>query len=97
MNMMAHTKTIVSATLLAGLLSASAANLPHQLGPTGLKGNALAKGFAVAEVAKDSPAAGKINVGETIVGAGGVTFKADARRDLADAIDRAESEKEGGR
>jgi len=69
-----------------------AADYVRQLGPTGLSGFPTAKEIKISKVAKGSPADGVVAPDEVIVGAGGVAFKADARREIADAIDQAETE-----
>ncbi|HAS81138.1 MAG TPA: hypothetical protein DCS43_00290, partial [Verrucomicrobia bacterium] len=68
----------------------------HQLGPTGLAGTLEGKTINVMSVAKGSPAEGKISKGDQIIGAGSVAFATDPRRELAVAIDSAETEAGGG-
>ncbi|MDP6544336.1 MAG: DUF6288 domain-containing protein [Phycisphaerae bacterium] len=68
----------------------------HHLGPTGLFGVTSPTNIVITKVQKGSPADGKIKVGDVIVGAGGVAFKDSTRRQLADAIDQAETKKAKG-
>jgi len=69
----------------------------HQFGPTGLIGTLSKQTIKVAQVAEGSPAAGVIKVGDEIVGAGAARFEKDARRELAVAIDEAETKEAGGK
>ncbi len=64
----------------------------RHLGPTGIFGSVGKDRISVSKVAKGSPADGKLQPGEFIVGAGGAAFKGDVRRAFADAIDQAETE-----
>ena len=64
----------------------------HHLGPTGLFGVTSPTNIKITKVQAGSPADGKIQVGDVIVGAGGAAFKENTRRQLADAIDQAETE-----
>jgi len=68
----------------------------HHLGPTGLFGVTSPKDIKITKVQAGSPAEGKIKVGDVVVGAGGVLFKDKTRQQLADAIDRAETEQANG-
>ncbi|KPK48980.1 MAG: hypothetical protein AMK72_05620 [Planctomycetes bacterium SM23_25] len=68
----------------------------HHLGPTGLFGFTSPTDIRITKVQEGSPADGKIKVGDVIVGAGGAAFKESTRRQLADAIDQAETEKAKG-
>ena len=68
----------------------------HHLGPTGLFGVTSPTNIKITKVQKGSPADGKITVGDVIVGAGGALFKENTRRQLADAIDQAETKKAKG-
>jgi len=68
----------------------------HHLGPTGLRGITSPTGIKITKVEPGSPADGKIKVGDVIVGAGAAVFKKNTRRQLADAIDQAETEKAKG-
>jgi HEAT repeat protein len=80
---------------------------PHDwtLGPTGARGwiytsnghSRFARQILVTAVAKDSPAASKLNVGDVILGADSAPFTADARIQFANAIAIAESENGGGK
>ncbi|MHC4503742.1 MAG: DUF6288 domain-containing protein [Planctomycetota bacterium] len=87
--------------LAAGVLVGGAAHArgakEHQLGPTGLIGTISKTTIKVTKVAKGSPASGKLKPGDQIVGAGDSSFKKDVRREVADAIDEAETEKAAGR
>ena len=69
----------------------------HQLGPTGLTGTISRGSAKVTEVAKGSPADGKINKGDEIIGVGSDKFKGDVRKSLATAIDEAEAKQGGGK
>jgi hypothetical protein len=80
---------------LAGNLHAAAKE--HQYGPIGILGNHTNTAIKVARVAKGSPADGKITPGMEIIGAGESNFKTHVRRELADAIDIAETEKGAGK
>ena len=68
----------------------------HHLGPTGLFGVTSPTDIKITKVQKGSPADEKIKVGDVIVGAGGAAFKESTRRQLADAIDLAETAKAKG-
>jgi len=87
--------------LIAGVLAAGAAHArgaaEHQLGPTGIIGTISKTTVRVTKVDKGSPADGKVKVGDQIIGAGDAKFKKDVRREMADAIDEAETEEAGGR
>ncbi len=69
------------------------------LGPTGMRGwvwawnghTRDARQILVTEVAPDSPAAGRLAVGDVLVGLGGRPFSSDARLALAEAITAAEA------
>ncbi|MFZ9935860.1 MAG: DUF6288 domain-containing protein [Luteolibacter sp.] len=63
----------------------------RHLGPTGLYGITSPKDIRITKIEPGSPADGKITVGATITGAGGIAFKDDTRKQLAAAIDRAEA------
>lgn len=73
----------------------------RMLGPTGLWAEMYAESvrgggtrdtrqFLVSKVEEDSPAAGKINVGDVILGVNGKNFDSDARKVFAAAIEDAE-------
>lgn len=87
---------LVSSFCLAGPVYAKGPT-SHQLGPTGLQGSISKNTVNVTKVDKGSPADGKIKVGDQVIGAGVVKFKKDVRRELAEAIDAAETEKGGGK
>jgi hypothetical protein len=68
----------------------------HHLGPAGLYGVTSPKDIKITKVVEGSPADGKIKAGDVIVQAGGTTFKDQTRKQLAEAIDRAESKQGRG-
>lgn len=68
----------------------------HHLGPIGLLGVTSPKDITIASVEVGSPADGRIKVGDVIVGAGETLFKDDTRKQLADAIDQAETDEGKG-
>ena len=68
----------------------------HQFGPTGIFGNLSNKTIKVTRVEKGSPADDKITPGMVIIGAGTGNFKAHVRRELAEAIDQAETKEAKG-
>ena len=68
----------------------------YNLGPTGLTGLVSKNTINVTKVAKGSPAEGIIKVKNIIIGAGSANFRKDARRELASAINTAETKEEGG-
>ena len=68
----------------------------RHLGPTGLFGVISPGDIEITSVQKGSPADGKLKMGDVIVAAGGVPFKEEPRRQLADAIDQAETEEAKG-
>jgi hypothetical protein len=78
------------------MLSDAAGQDVHQLGPTGLTGTLSGKALTVMSVAKGSPAEGLISNGNEIIGVGSSAFATDPRRELAAAIDVAETEAGGG-
>ena len=55
----------------------------HHLGPTGLFGVTSPTNIKITQVQALSPADGKIQVGDVIVGAGGALFKENTRRQLS--------------
>ena len=67
----------------------------QMFGPTGIYGTLDKLTIRVTKV--DGPAKGKITPGMVIVGAGGANFKEHVRRELADAIDVAETQEAGGK
>lgn len=69
----------------------------YQLGPTGLLGTISKTTAKVTKVDKGSPADGKIKVGDEVIGAGVSKFKNEVRRELADAINIAETKEAGGK
>ncbi|MGB1128595.1 MAG: DUF6288 domain-containing protein [Haloferula sp.] len=79
---------------LGGLSTLEARFIEHKerhLGPTGMTGKTSPKDITVTKIAEGSPADGKVKVGDVIVAAGGVPFKDQTRKQLAGAIDEAES------
>ena len=80
---------------------------PHDwtLGPTGARGwiytanghSADARQILVTAVAKGSPAAAVLSVGDVVLGVEGKSFSGDARIQFAQAIGAAESEQGGGK
>ena len=86
--------------LTAGVLTGAvvqAASDGHHLGPTGLLGKTSPSSITVTKVGKGSPADGKLKPNDVVVGAGAALFKENARREMAAAIDEAETEKSGGK
>ncbi len=69
----------------------------YQYGPTGIYGSHTNTEIKVTQVEKGSPADGRITPGMVIVGAGGANFKEHVRRELADAIDVAETKQGAGK
>ncbi len=75
------------------------------LGPTGARGwiyfeqltTLKARQIRITQVSPDSPAAGKLEVGDVLLGAGGEAFSYDPRTELGRAITQAESERGGGK
>jgi hypothetical protein len=63
----------------------------HHIGPTGIKGVTSATNIKVVKVEAGSPADGKLKAGDVIIGVGSVMFKKNARREMADLIDQAET------
>ncbi len=63
----------------------------RHLGPTGLYGVTSPKDIRITKVEPGSPADGKIKVGDVITGAGDTDFKDHTRKQLATAIDEAET------
>lgn len=79
-----------------------------RLGPIGANGwcyhrttnkgaSALARQIAITAVDKDGPAAGKLEVGDVILGTNGKKFDTDARKVIAAAINEAEKAKNYGK
>lgn len=68
----------------------------HFLGPTGITGQTSEQHITVSSIAKGSPADGKIKPGDDIAGANGMPFVLDARREMAEAIEQAESHEAKG-
>ena len=86
--------SLIAAVLLT---SSSLANAEgHYLGPIGTFGNTSRKSIEVTKVQEGSPAHGKLFPKDVIIGAGGVLFRENARREIAAAIDQAEAEARKG-
>ncbi len=68
----------------------------RSLGPTGLHGVTSPTEIKVTKVLEGSPADGKIKVNDVIVEVGGMKFAKETRKQLAAAIDRAETKQGGG-
>jgi hypothetical protein len=80
--------------LLIALGSQPADAVEHKermLGPTGLYGVTSPKDIKIVKVDEGSPADGKIKPGDILVAAGGIPFKDQTRKQLAQAIDIAEA------
>jgi len=75
----------------------AASSKDFQYGPTGLFGKHSKNVISVTAVDKGSPADGKLKPGMKIIGVGKSKFKKDVRRELAAAIDIAESQKGAGK
>jgi hypothetical protein len=93
--MIARILPLVLAAITASVHPVHARFIEHKerhLGPTGLFGVTSPTDIRITKVAEGSPADGKIKVGDVIIAAGGVPFKEQTRRQLADAIDQAETE-----
>lgn len=88
--------TVVGLALAANLLAADG-EIQHQYGPTGIFGSETQNLITVTRVEDGSPAQGKIEPGMKIAGAGTAEFKTHVRRELADAIDIAESNEGAGK
>lgn len=94
-------KTAALAILVSALIggAAQARFVQHKerhLGPTGMFGVTSPTEIKITKVAEGSPAEGKVKEGDVIVRAGGIAFKDETRKQFAEAIDRAESEKGKG-
>jgi hypothetical protein len=66
-------------------------------GPTGFQGTVAKKTINVTSLQKGSPADKKLKKGDQIIGVGSKKFGADPKRDIAFAIDAAETEASGGK
>ncbi|MFT5906846.1 MAG: hypothetical protein ACI9E1_002459, partial [Cryomorphaceae bacterium] len=66
-------------------------------GPTGVQGTAAKNMINVTDVQKGSPAEGKLKKGDQIIGLGSKKFGKDPKRDIAMAIDQAETKASGGK
>ena len=69
----------------------------EMFGPTGIYGSLVKNTIKVTRVDKGSPAEGKIKVGDQVIGVSGAKFVKDVRRELAGAIDIAETKRAGGK
>lgn len=88
--------TAIGLALISNLLAEEVV-FQHQFGPTGIFGNESERVITVTRVDEGSPAHGKIEPGMKIFGTGAGEFKSHVRRELADAIDVAESNEGGGK
>ena len=88
-------RSLPAVSILAIAFSFQPANaVEHKermLGPTGLYGVTSPKDIKIVKVEEGSPADGKIKVGDVLVAAGGIPFKDQTRKQLAQAIDVAEA------
>ena len=95
-----HFSKLLLAFFLSALLAmigvTEAKDSSHLLGPTGMFGENGKKDIKVSKVDKGSPADGKIKVGDVIEGAAGKQFSQDPRKELAAAINQAETKDAGG-
>jgi hypothetical protein len=66
-------------------------------GPTGMEGAASKGTIKVTGVQKGSPAEGQLKNGDQIIGVGSKKFGKDPKRDMAFAIDEAETKASGGK
>ncbi|MBT8038505.1 MAG: hypothetical protein KJO21_13290 [Verrucomicrobiae bacterium] len=89
--------TLVVMTLVSGAELFAKARSVSPFGPTGLMGTLSKKGAKVTQVAKGSPADGKIKKGDEIIGLGSHSFKGNVRESIAAAIDEAETKKASGK
>jgi hypothetical protein len=97
--MIARILPLVLVAITASIHPVHARFIEHKerhLGPTGLFGITSPTDIKITKVAEGSPADGKIKIGDVIIAAGGVPFKEQTRRQLADAIDHAETEQAKG-
>ena len=69
----------------------------HQYGPIGIFGSHSKTEISVSKVDKGSPSDGKLKKGTKIIGVNNAKFKSDVRKELAIAIDLAESKAGGGK
>jgi len=69
----------------------------RNLGPTGLFGITSPTGIRITKVSPGSPADGKLKPGDFVIAAGKFAFKQDIRKQLAAAIDKAETKAGGGK
>ena len=88
--------TVIGFFLLPNLL-AEEVTFQHQFGPTGIFGNEVERVITVTKVEEGSPAHGKIEPCMQIIGARKGEFQTHLRRELADAIDVAESNEGAGK
>jgi hypothetical protein len=89
-------KIISLSVAIALTITTSAQAKEHHLGPTGLFGDVSTTSIKVTKALKGSPADGKLFPGDVIIGAGGKLFKENPRKELAEAIDQAETEASKG-
>lgn len=87
--------------LLCGLSAPAQARFieykERHLGPTGLYGVTSSKDIKITKVIEDSPADGKVKVGDVIVAVGGTKIDKHVRKQCAAAIDAAQSKKGNGK
>ncbi|MDA0841715.1 MAG: DUF6288 domain-containing protein [Planctomycetota bacterium] len=88
--------TIFGLLIAPVILSSTVYSQEHHLGPTGLFGDVSKTSIKVTKAIKGSPAEGKLFPGDLIIGAGGKLFKENPRKELAAAIDQAETEASKG-
>jgi len=84
---------IISFVLVAKVQGAEG----QQFGPTGIFGNEAHKMISVTQVDAGSPAHGIIEPGMEIIGAGQAEFKTHVLRELAEAIDTADTTEGAGK
>jgi len=98
---MIHLPSLLRFTLLSlGLFLAGniqADVVGQLLGPTGLSGKIQRNSFKVTQVDVGSPADGKMNSGDVVIGVAGKRFSGKVKHQMAAAIDQAETKEAGGR
>ncbi len=82
--------------LIVGTAHGKPSEKERHLGPTGLFGITSPTEIKITKVEQGSPADGKLKEGDVVVAAGGPPFKDNTRQQLADAIDKAETENAKG-
>lgn len=92
----------IAAMLMLGMLmngvafGASKKGAAQLFGPTGIMGEASKTSVKVTGAQKGSPAEGKVKSGDQIIGIDSVKFS-NPKRDMANAIDKAETKAAGGK